>query len=203
MRTVRHGRSSGHDSDRPLAGSHQPDRHRANKPVASLGRRPDDDSLRAYLIGHTAQLRVWVAAPGHEGDGDAPLLGLLFDLAAQVVGGPRRRPRLGRRPPHHQHRASQWQARPPARRRRRLGGPAGGGPDRRRTHPLAATWGNRRRRRGLPSGRRSPVQTTPRRLTSHRQYGPLTDNLGEAPAPDHPVPHATMALAGAAAHRES
>ncbi len=84
---ARHGRSSGHDSDRPLAGSHQPDRHRANKPVASFGGRPDDDSLRADLAGHTAQLGEWVAAPGHEGGGDAPLPGLPFDLAAQVVGG--------------------------------------------------------------------------------------------------------------------
>ncbi len=68
-----------------LPGSHQPDRHRANKPVASLGGRPDDDSLRADLAGHTAQRGEWVAARGHEGDGDAPLLGCLFDLAAPTI----------------------------------------------------------------------------------------------------------------------
>src|SRR6266702_5454325 len=76
---------SGHDSNRPLAGSHQPDRQRANEPVASLGGRPDDDGLRADLLGDMAELGEWVAAPGHVGDGYAPLLGCLFDLAAQVV----------------------------------------------------------------------------------------------------------------------
>jgi hypothetical protein len=77
---------SGHDSDRPLAGSNQPDCQRANEPVTSLGRRPYDDSLCAGLVGDPAELGERVAAPGHEGDGYAPLLRSLFHLAAQVAG---------------------------------------------------------------------------------------------------------------------
>jgi hypothetical protein len=80
------GAASWHHGDGPFTGPHQPDRQRADQPVASLRGRPDDDRVGADLVRDAAQLHERVAAGGDEGHRDSQLPGYLCSPAAHVVG---------------------------------------------------------------------------------------------------------------------